>query len=196
SQSTNQHPLPPAPSPPYPCSLCPSPACSASPSPPTDPVTPAPTGGTGDQDDLPEVGINSEAAPTSLTASIVGIASLPPDEAYDIPQVLPSPVSSTQSFTPDPSIRDPFDPNSCILDPESQRDLGQEVPLQLVIEPNGQVQQAVLRDQGSSLSLAYIELATCLVKTWQFNPAYNPTENGNEPVFSDHLIVRIVINSN
>lgn len=143
---------------------------------------------------MPEVGINTETAPTNLVANIVGVDSIPVDEAYDTPQVLPSPVSTIQRFTPDPTLSDPFNPNACALDPDSQRDLGQEVALQLVVQSDGQVVDAIAREQGTNLNPAYVELATCLVKTWQFNPAYNVTENGNEAVFSDHLVVRIVIN--
>lgn len=125
--------------------------------------------------------------PAQLVASIAQVGYVPAIAAVDLPEVPPAPVGESQTFA-----ADPLSGPACLLDPESQRDLGQTLALQLVIESDGRVSDVFVWGDPPNVSPAYVELATCMVKNWQFEPA----QNGTTAVASDILIVYLTINVN
>jgi outer membrane biosynthesis protein TonB len=76
---------------------------------------------------------------------------------------------------------------SCPVKPEVIQFLGKTVVMEVGTDVKGKVVNTVM--QESSHSLAYDELAICLVKHWGFEPAIAQSE----PVANDGLIVRITI---
>jgi hypothetical protein len=137
---------------------------------------------------LGSVSVNSSPAPAQYTASIMGIEEVPTEVVGDRPEISAFPLGeSFQTF-----ISDPTDPNSCVFAPESYRDFGQEVALRVVVEADGLVSQTFPQGDTSRLSEEYLRLADCVIKRWTFSPAYN----GDQPVVSDRLIIRLVIDSN
>lgn len=70
----------------------------------------------------------------------------------------------------------------CLLKPEATNFYTQTVKLRLAISEQGQVigQPLVVQSSGSE---AYDELARCVIKRWDFIPAYNIQEGNNSKNF-------------
>lgn len=118
------------------------------------------------------------AVPSELTASLTTAlpeASDPPldEAAYPKQEVQTFAANSTSS--------------PCMMSPEAVPFLGKTVAMQVMTDESGQVVDTVT--QESSQSTAYDELATCLVKNWDFEPAIAQ----GQPVATDGLVVRITI---
>jgi len=78
----------------------------------------------------------------------------------------------------------------CAVTPEAVYFLGKTVAMRVITNTTGQVVQTVT--EASSRNLAYDELATCLVRNWNFKPAIDR----GQPVASDGLVVQITIDRN
>ncbi|MEO1146424.1 MAG: energy transducer TonB [Cyanobacteria bacterium J06638_22] len=138
-------------------------------------------GGTGD--DLADVPVPGESTPTEITANLLEVLELPPEQLQDIPDVYPQPLANSQTV-----VADPTDTRYCPVLPESFQAFGQEVTLRLIIGLDGGVQNAIV--QSPSSVPAYDELARCLVQNyWTFQPATIE----DIPVASDSLVVTIVL---
>jgi len=133
-------------------------------------------------DTLPDFGINPGGAAVQVSANLTGIESLPPEELQDIPEVNAQPLEQGRTFT-----SDPMDPQSCVVPPDSVRAFGESISLRLVIDNNGRVTDAI--PQPPSWNQGYTELARCAVQNWQFSPA----TRDSIPIYSDNLIVTVVL---
>ncbi len=114
--------------------------------------------------------------PSHFTASLTATA-------------LPSETSPTPDETAQPAIEVKRVSRTfpCRVTPEVMQFLGKTVALQVATDASGQVINTAT--QESSDSLAYDQLATCLVKTWEFRPAIAQ----GRAVANDGLVVRITI---
>jgi TonB family protein len=130
--------------------------------------------------DLAQVEASRLAVPALLTAQITATP-LPAEQPETMPDTIARPKDESQTFSADPTT------SLCRITPEAARYLGSTVAVQVVTNETGQVTEAIVRQ--SSQNSAYDELATCMVKQWQFEPA---TKQG-QPVQSDALIVAIRI---
>jgi hypothetical protein len=99
-----------------------------------------------------------------------------------------TPKQPNQQFILDPSTSD------CISTPEADRDMGQSVTLNLVINDQGQVTD-VTQISTNSLSSDYIALAQCIVKQWAFDPAIDQTEQGTTIPRPDNATVTLTLQS-
>lgn len=152
-------------------------------------ASPETSAGEGVDPNLPPVAIAQDAEPTQFIPTITGYEYVGSAEAFDIPEVLPvPPTEMRRSVTADPTAT-----VACILTPESQPDLGQVVPLQVVIGADGLIVDSFFRadymQEPVPPGAAYVELAQCLVQGWQFSPA----QNGGIGVMSDHLIIYLEV---
>ncbi len=84
-------------------------------------------------------------------------------------------------------LDDPLD-SDCTITPDVQRSLGESVSLRVLINREGDA-IAVTPVDDYRVSQAYLELAQCIVQTWDFEPAYT----AGQPVDSDALIVELDI---
>jgi hypothetical protein len=143
--------------------------------------------------DLPQVGISATPQPVNLTATITGITYREDTGEYvDYPFDLPDENAYPLETMSPPIPVDPLAGDACILDPESQRFLGTEVQLRLLVEADGSVSEAYPAESAThQASEAYLELAQCLVRSLLFQPALQ----GGEPVASDNLIVNMTVTS-
>jgi TonB family protein len=130
--------------------------------------------------DLAQVEASRLAVPALLTAQITATP-MPAEQPETMPDTIARPKDESQTFSADPTT------SLCRITPEAARYLGSTVAVQVVTNETGQVTEAIVRQ--SSQNSAYDELATCMVKQWQFEPA---TKQG-QPVQSDALIVAIRI---
>lgn len=129
--------------------------------------------------DQPAEAITEEiVVPSELTASLT--ATLP--EANDSPlDEAAYPKQEVQTFAANSGS------SPCVMSPEAVPFLGKTVAMEVMTDASGQVVDTVT--QESSQNPAYDELATCLVKNWDFEPAIAQ----GQPVATDGLVVRITI---
>lgn len=120
-----------------------------------------------------EIVVPSELT-ASLTATLPETDDLPLDEAA-------YPKQEVQTFAANSSS------SPCVMSPEAVPFLGKTVEMEVMTDELGQVVDTVT--QESSQNPAYDELATCLVKNWEFEPAIAR----GQPVATDGLVVRITI---
>lgn len=120
-----------------------------------------------------EIMVPSELT-ASLTTALPEANNLPLDEAA-------YPKQEVQTFTANSTS------SPCVVSPEAVPFLGKTVAMEVMTNESGQVVDTVT--QESSQNPAYDELATCLVKNWDFEPA---TAQG-QPVATNGLVVRITI---
>jgi hypothetical protein len=116
--------------------------------------------------------------PSELTASLTTTTTETSDSSLDEVAV---PKQEVQTFAAN-STNSP-----CTVSPEAVPFLGKTVEMQVMTDESGQVVDTVT--QESSQSIAYDELATCLVKNWEFEPAIAQ----GQPISTDGLVVRITI---
>ena len=140
-----------------------------------------PPGGT-TNDALPDFGINSGATAVQVSANLTDVASLPPEELQDIPEVNAQPLEQGRTFT-----ADPMDPQSCVVPPDSVAAFGEPISLRVVIDNDGRVVDAI--PQPPSWNQGYTELARCAIQNWQFSPA----TRDSIPIYSDNLIVTVIL---
>lgn len=119
--------------------------------------------------------------PSQLTASLTATP-LPPESSQVLDEVA-QPTSEVQTF----SARSATAP--CPVAPEAVPFLGKTVAMQVITDEKGKVIRTIT--QESSQSFAYDQLATCLVKNWDFEPAIAR----GQPVTDDGLVVRITIDA-
>ncbi|MBE9099948.1 energy transducer TonB, partial [Vacuolonema iberomarrocanum] len=137
--------------------------------------------GTGDN--LEDVPVPGESTPTEITANLIEVQQLPPEQLQDIPDVHPEPLANSQTV-----VANRADARYCQVLPESVEAFGQAVTLRLIIGLDGTVQNTIV--QSPSSIPAYDELARCIVQNyWTFQPA---TTEGI-PVASDSLTATIVL---
>lgn len=136
----------------------------------------------GENPTLPGVNISQNAVPASITATVT-YAEVPLSEnPRDIPDQIPAPLVQSQEFVSDPTQ------SLCTITPETIRYLGETVSMQVEVDDQGNVVQTFLRDPMPA-SQEYGDLAQCLIKTWEFQPAIS----GGQAIASDHVIVSITI---
>jgi hypothetical protein len=114
-----------------------------------------------------------------LTAHLT--VSAPPPGTEPKPDAIAHPKQPVQTFSVDPTT------SPCSVTPAVVPYLGITVELQAKTDETGQISHPIV--QESSHSLAYDELAQCMVQHWGFEPAVaqgRPT--------SDLIIIRITIN--
>jgi len=137
----------------------------------------------GNGESLEAIGVPGEAPPREVTADLVEVSPLPPEQLQDIPDTHPEPLARSQTAT-----ADPFDQRYCQIFPGSVTPPGQPVTLRLIIGEDGNVQEAIVR--SSSGNPAYDDLASCILENyWTFQPA---TVEGI-PTSSDSLEVTITL---
>ncbi len=117
--------------------------------------------------------------PSHLTASLTA-TSLPPNRGQVLDEAA-QPTTEEQTFSSNPAI------SPCRVTPEVVQFLGKTVAMQVITNEKGQVVHTIT--QESSHSMAYDELAVCLVKNWSFAPAIAR----GQPVANDGLVVHITI---
>lgn len=122
---------------------------------------------------------NQVALPSQLTASLT-TSSLPTKDTKLLDEVA-EPTTEVQTFSANSTV------SPCPVTPEVVQFLGETVAMQVATDESGNVVQTVTREP--SQSPAYDDLATCLVKNWEFTPAIAQ----GEPVANDGLVVRITI---
>jgi hypothetical protein len=132
---------------------------------------------------LGDIVVPGDSRPTEITANLVEILELPPEQLQDIPDVYPQPLENSQIV-----VADPTDARYCPVLPESIGAFGQPVALRLIIRADGVVQNTIV--QSPSSIPAYDELAGCIVQNyWTFQPA---TTEGIA-ITSDSLVVTITL---
>jgi TonB family protein len=114
-----------------------------------------------------------------LTAQLT-IAEPAPD-AIELPDTIARPRQDSETFAADPR-RSP-----CLITPEVLPYLGETVAVQVTTNEAGQATDASVRQ--SSRSPVYDDLAVCMVKQWQFEPAIDQ----GTPVPSSALVVAVRI---
>lgn len=134
------------------------------------------------QDSTPSTQVTEQVMiPSQLTASLTATP-LPPESSQVLDEVA-QPTSEVQTF----SARSATAP--CPVAPEAVPFLGKTVAMQVITDEKGKVIRTIT--QESSQSFAYDQLATCLVKNWDFEPAIAR----GQPVSDDGLVVRITIDA-
>lgn len=128
----------------------------------------------------PETVTEHITIPNELTASLT---TAPPETSDPLLDEAAYPKQEVQTFAAN-SAGSP-----CLMSPEAVPFLGKTVAMEVMTDESGQVIETVT--QESSQSTAYDELATCLVKNWDFEPAIAQ----GEPIATDGLIVWITIES-
>lgn len=121
-------------------------------------VSPTPTS----SNDLAQVETSRLAVPALLTAQITATP-LPAEQPEATPDTTARPKEESQTFSADPTT------SLCAITPEAVQYLGSTITVQVVTNETGQVTEAIV--QEPSPSPAFDELATCMVKQWQFEPA-------------------------
>jgi hypothetical protein len=152
-------------------------------------------GGSG-AESLPDVAVAEQARPSSFSASLRRVDELQPDGgARDRHAVPPEPITATVTY--DPTA---IEFGDCSLSAGSVSDFGETVYLQVTVEVDGSVSNTqVHSNTDPRVSEAYLELAQCLMKTWQFTPAQDAVVDaatGTQrliPVPDDTSIVAIEI---
>ncbi|MGG6292921.1 energy transducer TonB [Leptolyngbya sp. AN02str] len=138
----------------------------------------------GYDDGIGEIAVSGEAAPTNLQANIISFGTVPLEEnPTDIPEQPAQAIQPSMSF-----VSDPMTPGSCIVPPESVSWFGAEIAIRVTVGADGRVLQTQVREGPGSPD--YAELAECLIRQWQFNPA----STSGIPVVSDNLIVYLTVN--
>lgn len=133
--------------------------------------------------ELAQTEIDPTAAPIALTASL-SLDRIPTSTPEESLEQLAAPVAGTTL----PVIADPrISPCAQEIQPGVLSALGTPVTLQVSTDVQGQVIQTTPLEP--SQNQAYDALAQCLVQNWEFSPA----TLGGEPVPSDALLVRIVL---
>lgn len=117
--------------------------------------------------------------PSQLTASLTA-TSLPPERDQVLDEVA-EPTTDVQTFSSNPAS------SPCQVTPEAVQFLGKTVAMQVITNEKGEVVHTITHK--SSQSMAYDELAICLVKNWTFAPAIAR----GQPVANDGLVVHITI---
>ncbi len=186
----------------------PSPLPSLSPSDPVPPrpIQTTPTPAPSQPERLPDVPTTYDTSQGLNTASNPPLGSIPVQ-----PEVAPSEVVASVSATPTPitdTSRDILDTyaaprqtqetfllsdaqSSCSLsDPAAWQMMGRPVSAQIVVDADGQAEVIPGTQQGTG-NVDYDQFAMCLVEQhWQFEPA---TMDG-QPVWSDNLVVEVMLN--
>lgn len=120
-----------------------------------------------------------QIVPVRLTASLT--TTEPDPAATTETETIAQPLQETETFTNDPT-RSP-----CLITPDVIPYLSKTVAVQVTTNEAGQATDASVRQ--SSGSPVYDNLAVCMVRQWQFEPA---TDQG-VPVVSDALVVAVRI---
>lgn len=117
----------------------------------------------------------------------VGLGDRPSDaNVKEIPDELAQPKETTQS------IETSAIAGECLLKPEATNFYTQTVKMRLAISEQGQVigQPLVVQSSGSE---AYDELAQCVIKRWEFIPAYNIQQDNSKNFVASNLDVPVRI---
>lgn len=126
---------------------------------------------------LEEAPVAAEATPAGFRASIVNVSS--PADVPDAPAYPAQPKASSQEFLADATT------SACLLTPESVGYLGQSVSLRITVDDQGRVLGEATQIGQTSGSPDYDQLAQCAISSWEFSPAFNRTDSGDSPVFSN-----------
>ena len=128
---------------------------------------------------LEQVETPQQAVPVMLTASVTPAEPAP--DANALPDAIARPLQDSETFAADPRS------SPCLITPEVIPYLGETVAVQVTTNEAGQATDASVRQPSSSP--VYDDLAVCMVKQWQFEPAIS---QGN-PVPSNALVVAVRI---
>ncbi|WP_088893024.1 energy transducer TonB [Leptolyngbya ohadii] len=128
---------------------------------------------------LEQVETPEQVIPVRLTANLTATESDP--SAVNETETIARPIQETETFTADPTS------SPCLITPDVLPYRNRTVAVQVTTNEAGQATDASVRQ--SSGSPVYDELAVCLVRQWQFEPA---TDQG-VPVVSDALVVAVRI---
>lgn len=126
---------------------------------------------------LEQAPVESEATPAGFTASIVNVSS--PTDVPDVPAYPAQPKASSEQFLADAAS------SACLLTPDSANYFGQSVALRITVDDQGRVLEDATQVRQPSGSGDYDQLAICVINGWQFSPAFNRTDSGDSPVFSN-----------
>lgn len=133
------------------------------------PIPPSPVA-----DSLGQVETPQQAIPVRLTASLTAT---PAPDATELPDAIARPSEESETLDPRSS--------SCQITPDVLPYLGQTVAVQVTTNEAGQATDTRIRQ--SSNSPVYDDLALCMVRQWQFEPAMRE----GSPVVSDALVVAV-----
>jgi hypothetical protein len=138
-----------------------------------------------EDDNLPTTGVNPNPVSQRYRITVSNIEERPVTvegdrrDAYDVPPAL---LSYAEEYIDDPLTSD------CDVTPDVQNNLGELVSFRVLIDRQGQVMSVAAVDEYA-VSEAYLELAQCILQTWDFAPA----QTEGQPVASDALIVELDI---
>lgn len=130
--------------------------------------------------------IGSDPAPASFAVT-VGLGDRPADaNVKEIPDELAQPKETTQIIETSASA------GECLLKPEAKNYYTKMVKLRLAISEQGQVigEPLVVQSSGNG---DYDELAQCVIKRWEFIPAYNVREDKTRNAVASNLDVPVRI---
>lgn len=102
----------------------------------------------------------------------------------------PVPIQTERTFSFEES-------GTCVVGRQSSLSNGMEIEFRVTVDEKGQVLDAdVVNDAVNdippthNIDLAYIELAECVIKQWEFEPAYDIP---GQPVRDDNLVIAIAL---
>ncbi|MEP0868402.1 TonB family protein [Trichocoleus desertorum AS-A10] len=148
---------------------------------------PAPTdGGLGEA--IGQVPVSQDPVPAEFQASL-SVTEPGGPGAVDFHDQLATPKATSKTFPSDPTSV-----SGCVLVPESVQYFGQSVELRIAIDEQGRVLDDATVVRQSSGSESFDQLATCVIASWEFNPAFDRINNVESRV-SSNLDVFVTIKS-